>query len=598
MPPPVRNEPNTAAAWLRALQRTRSISNRPTNIFPALVEELAERFANNSALICERDSLSFAGLSARANQYARWALGQGVQKGDVVCLNMPNRAEYIAMWVGVTRIGGVVALLNTNLVGQSLAHCIDAVRPRHIVVGSDIVDHLVSALPYISAAPRLWSHGATDNAFPRIDDAIRQYPQQPLSAQERRHVTLDDLALYIYTSGTSGLPKAAMVRHHRIMQWSHWFAGLMDTQQDDRMYNCLPLYHSVGGIVATGATLISGGSVVLREKFSAQRFWDDIAEWDCTLFQYIGELCRYLVQTPHHPRERGHRLRLCCGNGLRRDIWSTFKTRFQIPQILEFYAATEGNVSLYNVDGTPGSIGRIPAFLRHRSNLELVKFDIETNEPVRGDSGFCIRCEANEDGEALGRIATGASGSELRFDGYSNPEDTKRKVLRDVFEKGDAWFRTGDLLRMDQSGNFYFVDRIGDTFRWKGENVSTMEVSLALLEFPGVVDATVYGVALPGHDGRAGMAALVVKPGFEFAGLLEHLDSRLPRYAHPIFIRLCHAIGTTSTFKHQKTELIDQGYDPSVASDEPIYFNDLRRRTFVRLDQTTYENIKKGGMRF
>ena len=598
MPPPVRNEPNTAAAWLRALQRTSSIFNRPTNIFPILVEELAERFANNSALICERDSLSFAALSARANQWARWALGQGVQKGDVVCLDMPNCAEYVAMWIGVTHIGGVVALLNTNLVGQSLAHCIDAVRPRHIVVGSDIVDHLVSALPYMSAAPRLWSHGANDNAFPRIDDAIRQYPEQPLSGQERRHVTLHDLALYIYTSGTSGLPKAAMVRHHRIMQWSHWFAGLMDTQQDDRMYNCLPLYHSVGGIVATGATLISGGSVVLREKFSAQRFWDDIAEWNCTIFQYIGELCRYLVQTPHHPRETTHRLRLCCGNGLRRDVWNTFKTRFQIPQILEFYAATEGNVSLYNVDGTPGSIGRTPAFLRHRSNLELVKFDIDTNEPVRGDSGFCIRCEASEAGEALGRIASGASTAELRFDGYSNPEDTKRKVLRDVFEKGDAWFRTGDLLRMDQSGNFYFVDRIGDTFRWKGENVSTMEVSLALLEFPGVVDATVYGVALPGHDGRAGMAALVVKPGFESAGLLEHLDSRLPRYAHPLFIRLCPAIGTTSTFKHQKTELINQGYDPSVASDEPIYFNDLRGRTFVRLDQTTYENIKKGGMRF
>ncbi len=343
---------------------------------------------------------------------------------------------------------------------------------------------------------------------------------------------------------------------------------------------------------------MSGGSVIVREKFSAQRFWDDITEWNCTLFQYIGELCRYLVQSPHHPRETEHQLRICCGNGLRADVWSKFQTRFRIPQILEFYASTEGNVSLYNVGGTPGSIGQIPAFLRHRSNVALVKFDIGTNQPARSDSGFCIRCEANEAGEALGKIASGASAPEIRFDGYSDPDDTERKILRNVFQTGDAWFRTGDLLRADQSGNFFFVDRIGDTFRWKGENVSTMEVSLALLEFPGVSDATVYGVAVPGHDGRAGMAALVVEPGFEFADLQKHLDSRLPRYAHPIFIRLCREIGITSTFKHLKTDLIDHGYDPSLVNDEPIYFNDPRRGAFVRLDQPTYEDIKKGERRF
>jgi fatty-acyl-CoA synthase len=594
----MRNERGATAAWLRALQRTASISSKPAHIFPVVIEELAEKFTTNDALISERYSLSFAALSGRANQYARWALAQGVQKGDVVCLDMPNCAEYLAIWIGITRIGGVVALLNTNLIGRSLAHCINSVRPRHVIVGSDIVERLGNALPYLSAVPAFWLHGDNGIAFPRIDDEIQQFPANPPDADERRQVTLNDVALYIYTSGTTGLPKAATVRHYRIMQWSHWFAGLMDTQQNDRMYNCLPLYHSVGGIVATGATLVSGGSVVLREKFSAQRFWDDIVELNCTLFQYIGELCRHLVQSPHHPRETAHRLRLCCGNGLRGDVWHTFKTRFQISQILEFYAATEGNVSLYNVDGTPGSIGRIPTFLRHRSNLELVKFDIDTNAPVRGDSGFCIECETNEAGEALGKIASEPSAPEIRFDGYSNPEDTKRKILRDVFKKGDAWFRTGDLLRMDQSGNFYFVDRIGDTFRWKGENVSTMEVSLALLEFPGVSDAAVYGVVLPGHDGRAGMAALVVKPEFEFSGLLKHLDSRLPRYAHPIFIRLCRTIGTTSTFKYQKTELIDQGYDPRAAGDEPVYFNDMRRRTFIRLDQTAYETIKKGQMRF
>ncbi|MGB7173136.1 MAG: AMP-binding protein [Candidatus Acidiferrales bacterium] len=371
----------------------------------------------------------------------------------------------------------------------------------------------------------------------------------------------------------------------------------MDIQPHDRMYNCLPLYHSVGGIVATGALLINGGSVVIREKFSTQRFWDEVSEWDCTLFQYIGELCRYLVQEPPHPREKAHRLRMCCGNGLRGDVWNKFKNRFQIPQILEFYAATEGNVSLYNVDGQPGSIGRIPPFLRHRSNLALVKFDVETNEPVSSDTGFCIRCNANEEGEALGRIDGGGPTPEARFDGYYTREDTEKKIARNVFETGDAWFRTGDLLRMDENGYFYFVDRIGDTFRWKGENVSTAEVSLILLEYLGVVDAAVYGVTLPGYDGRAGMAALVVNSAFELAGLATYMESRLPRYAHPIFLRLCPAIETTSTFKHEKRRLIEQGYNPNAACGDPIYFNDPRQRAFVPLDAVTYGNIQNGLIR-
>lgn len=382
------------------------------------------------------------------------------------------------------------------------------------------------------------------------------------------------------------------------MQWSHWFAGLMNTQPSDRMYNCLPLYHSVGGIVATGAVLINGGTIIIREKFSIQRFWDEITEWDCTLFQYIGELCRYLVQAPPNPREKGHRLRLCCGNGLRPEVWNEFKKRFRVPEILEFYAATEGNVSLYNVEGQPGSIGRVPPFLRHRSNLALVKFDVETNEPVRSDTGFCIRCKANEDGEAVGRIDRGEATAEARFDGYSSGEDTERKIARNVFEKGDAWFRTGDLLRMDDKGYFYFVDRVGDTFRWKGENVSATEVSLTLSEYLGVVDATVYGVTLPGHEGRAGMAALVVNSEFKLAGLLTYMDSRLPRYARPIFLRFCRAIETTSTFKHQKFQLIKQGYNPTVTGGDPIYFNDPQQQAFVPLEPIAYGKIQKTLIRF
>src|SRR5581483_7350034 len=244
----------------------------------------------------------------------------------------------------------------------------------------------------------------------------------------------------------------------RVMQWSHWFAGLMDTRPADRMYDCLPLYHSVGGIVATGAVLVRGGTVVLREKFSASEFWQDLAQERCTLFQYIGELCRYLLAQPPDPNETQHALRLCCGNGLRPEVWERFQQRFQIPRILEYYAATEGSFSLYNCEGKPGAVGRIPPFLSHRMPVALVKFDDASGAPLRNDTGLCIRCAVNEVGEAIGQIS-GAHGG--RFEGYADTESSEKKVLRNVFTPGDAWYRTGDLMRKDAQGYFYFVDRVG-----------------------------------------------------------------------------------------------------------------------------------------
>ena len=248
----------------------------------------------------------------------------------------------------------------------------------------------------------------------------------------------------------------------------------------DRMYCCLPMYHSIGGVVAIGAALVAGASVFIRERFSASRFWDDVADRDCTLFQYIGELCRYLVAAPPHPREQAHRLRLACGNGLRRDVWEAFQSRFGIPQILEFYAATEGSFSLYNAEGKPGAIGRIPSYLAHRFPVALVKFDVDTGAPARGPDGFCVRCAPDEPGEAIGKIAAGVG----RFEGYTDAEASAKKVLRNVFAEGDAWYRTGDLMRRDRAGFFYFVDRVGDTFRWKGENVSTGEVEEVIAACP------------------------------------------------------------------------------------------------------------------
>jgi fatty-acyl-CoA synthase len=294
------------------------------------------------------------------------------------------------------------------------------------------------------------------------------------------------------------------------------------------MYNCLPMYHSVGGVQAPGAVLVAGGTVVIREKFSASHFWSDILRWDCTLFQYIGELCRYLLHAAPTAQETGHRVRLACGNGLPAEVWEAFQDRFRIPRILEFYAATEGSVALFNLSGRRGAIGQVPRYLEHRFSPALVRFDVETGEPVRDEQGFCVRCGTNEAGEALGKVTDEPSDIGGRFEGYTNEEASAKRILHDVFERGDAWVRSGDLMRRDEKGYFYFVDRVGDTFRRKGENVATTEVAETICAYPGVKHANVYGVAVPGIDGRVGMATLVAEASLDLARLREYLASRLP----------------------------------------------------------------------
>src|SRR5437762_298860 len=523
--------------WLRALALTAPITKTPDRVLPTVIDELAAHLDEAPALLSDRESLTYRALTERANRYGGWALEHGIGTGDAVALFMPNRPEYLAIWLGVTRVGGVVALLNTNLAGSALAHCIDLVAPRHVIVAAELIAPFMTALPHLAGAATIWVHGTGHDDFPRVDLDVDRRAGEPLGRADRRPPTIEDRALYIYTSGTTGLPKAASVSHARLMQWSHWFAGMMNTCSNDRMYNCLPMYHSVGGVLATGAVLAGGGSVVIREKFSAREFWSDVIRWDCTLFQYIGELCRYLLHTEPFPHETEHRIRMCCGNGLRADVWNDFQSRFRIPQILEFYAATEGNVSLFNIEGKPGAIGRIPSFLAHRFPATLVKFDVENDTPTRNEQGFCMRCAPNEVGEAAGKLLKDPSNVGSRFEGYTSKEASEKKILRNVFEPGDAWFRTGDLMRKDEKGYFYFVDRIGDTFRWKGENVATSEVSEAICTFPGVKEANVYGVAIPGADGKAGMAMLVADD-LDLAAFRTHLIKRLPTYAHPLFLRV------------------------------------------------------------
>jgi fatty-acyl-CoA synthase len=579
---------------MRALEMTATITRHPSTTLPILIATLADKFGIAPALFSSQQTMSYRDLAEQSDRYGRWALRQNLGFGDVVCLLMHNSPDFFAIWLGITKVGGTVALINTHLVGGSLAHCIKIVSPKHIIAGTELASRLLPIRQQLPAATKLWSHGANAEGFGRIDDEVRKENVDPLG--EYRRPTLADRALYIYTSGTTGLPKAAGVSHFRLMQWSYWFAGIMNTRPDDRMYNCLPMYHSIGGVVAIVPVLVNGGSVMLREEFSAHRFWDDVVQWNCTLFQYIGELCRYLVNSPLHPREGDHRLRLCCGSGLTAEVWEKFKPRFQIPRILEFYAATEGTFSLYNCEGKPGSVGRIPSYLAHRFPMALVKFDNDRALPKRDENGFCLRCSPDEVGEAIGRIANNRSIGTGRFESYSDQVASEEKVLRNVFVNGDAWFRTGDLMRRDKEGYFYFIDRVGDTFRWKGENVSTTELADIICRCPGVSQAVVYGVTIPGAEGRAGMVTVVPDTGFDVAAFRGYLVEHLPQYARPVFLRIANRLQVTGTFKLQKQKLSLEGYDPSTTA-EAVYFDDASLKAFVRIDFELYERLRSGQLR-
>jgi fatty-acyl-CoA synthase len=473
------------------------------------------------------------------NRYARWGVSQGLVQGDIVCLLMSNKVEYVAIWLGLTRIGCTVSLLNTNLRGDALIHCINVAQANTLIYD----DLPLDLIPPVK----------------NIFEWKKILPDLPLfSPKLLTNIALpspSDHALLIYTSGTTGLPKATIITHRRITEWSFWFAGLMDTQPSDRLYNCLPMYHSVGGVVAIGSMLVKGGSVYISERFSVSHFWDEIINSHCTIFQYIGELCRYLTLSQSHPKEQQHQLRLACGNGMQEDVWIEFQKRFAIPHVLEFYAATEGNLSLYNCEGKPGAIGRVPSFLANRFSVTLIQCDPDTAIPLRDENGFCIKCDVEQPGEAISQID-----QNRKFDGYTDPISSQKKLLQNVFMEGDCWFRSGDLMRKDVNGYYYFVDRLGDTFRWKGENVSTTEVAGVLRQCVGVQHAVVYGVKIPGNEGRAGMAAITVDDRFDFPTLNRHLKKYLPDYACPMFVRLCDSLDTTGTFKLSKTELMRQGY--------------------------------------
>jgi fatty-acyl-CoA synthase len=587
------------AREIRTLATLRRLSVRVANLKPAAPHTLAdiiERWArerpDNIAIWFEDTRYTYRDYDGHANSYARWAQSIGLKRGDAVALLMENRPEYLFAWTGLIKIGVTVALINTNLKEKALAHSLSISGAKHLVLGAELAENFASGATDLADRPQVWTTGGLVQGTENLDEHLSRHSADPLPKDVRAGMTANDKCFFIYTSGTTGLPKAANLSHLRIQSMMHSFSVAMNSTERDRMYVVLPLYHSAGGVCAIGSTLTVGGSIIIRRKFSATQFWDDCSKYGATQFQYIGELCRYLLNTPPHPLERKHHLRVVMGNGLRPEIWPAFQARFNIPQIIEFYGATEGNVALVNFDGKIGSVGRIPGYLRNTIKTRLVRFDIEREQPVRGSNGFCIECSPGDAGEAIGKIDEERG----RFEGYSKGTDTEKKILRDVFEKGDAWFRTGDLLKRDKQGYFFFIDRIGDTFRWKGENVATSEVAEATSIFPGVKEANIYGVLVPGTDGRAGMAALVTAASLDLSKFKTHVEKNLAPYARPIFLRMQPEIEVTGTFKHRKIELVNEGYDPRTVKD-PLFFLDPVDGQYIPLTPELYDRIKAGEIR-
>jgi fatty-acyl-CoA synthase len=559
-------------------------------------EELARQRPGQPFVLYQDRKVSYAEHNARANRVASWARSMGLGRGDKVALLMENRPEYLSSWGGLAKLGVTTALINTNLTGRALTHAIGAADTRFLMLGAECSDHYASAADELAAGNlQVWVTREDGDDTPRpegahdLDAALAEESDADPDPSVRAGLKGRDDLFYIYTSGTTGLPKAARFSNNKFHTVG--FAGdiCSGLRPGDVHYCALPLYHSAGGAMQVSAVMSSGATLALRRRFSASAFWDDVRRYNASHFQYIGEFCRYLLNQPPRDDDSDHRIRLAIGNGLRPDIWEEFQSRFGIDEIIEFYGATEGNTVFVNLDGKVGSVGRPPA--KFLSNTRLLRYDIDADSHIRDEKGHCIECEPGEPGELVGEINDGIG----RFEGYTSKEATDKKVLRDVFQEGDAWFRSGDLLSCDADGYFYFVDRIGDTFRWKGENVSTQEVAEILSVFPGLETINVYGVEVAGQDGRAGLAGLNLAAGVDFDPAAFHTlaAGSLPSYAVPVFVRLIVADDVTGTFKLRKIDLQQEGIDLTRIKD-PLFVRDPEQASYIPLTPAIAAEIDAG----
>ena len=577
-----------------------TLQHKPSQTYTVAdrLEEKATEHPDRPFLFTEDETISYGEMDERASRVAHAAHALGLRHGDVAGLLMENRPEFLATWMGLAKLGVTTALVNTNVRGPTLENALRTTAAKRLFVGSECLEALTSvdasqldpdrvcvvADPATSASPPDGTHS--------LDALAAEAPPGRPDPSLRGDLVAGEDLFHIFTSGTTGLPKAARLSHMRFLGVGDGMSAVAGYGPDEVIACVLPLYHGAGGMVVVSCALSQSAAIFLRRRFSATRFWEDARRHRVTAFQYIGEICRYLMNQPARPDDRDHPVRIMMGAGLGADIWADFQARFGVERILEGWSSTEANTSLLNVDGVVGSCGRQPFPELH--NGRLVRFDLETETHPKSQEGFLIECEAGEVGEFLGMIPDLPDSGAGRFEGYTSAEDTEKKVLHDVLQKGDRFYRSGDLLRRDEEGYFYFVDRIGDTFRWKSENVSTQEVAEALSGFPGLEIANVYGVRVPGAEGRAGMAALVLQDPGAFDGSAFHAwtRERLPDYAAPVFLRLAGEADMTSTFKLRKVDLQREGYDPGRVAD-PLLVRDDASRTYVPL---TDESLARAGL--
>ncbi|KZC09870.1 PREDICTED: long-chain fatty acid transport protein 4 [Dufourea novaeangliae] len=552
---------------------------------------------NKIAYIFEDKEWTYRDLEEYSNRLGRYFRSKNLSRGDSVALIMESRPEYVGTWLGLSKAGFVGALINTNLRHDVLVHSMKAANCKAVIFGSEfkeVIKEIKEKIPELalyqsSELPDTTClEGATD-----LSAELRRVDSAPL-VEELALGTPRDKLIYIYTSGTTGLPKAAVITNLRFMLMSCGVRFMLNLRSTDRIYNSLPLYHTAGGLIGVGQALLTGVTVVLRRRFSASKFWPDCVHYECTVAQYIGEICRYLLTVPPGPCDRKHKVRLIFGNGLRPHIWQPFIERFGVKQIGEFYGATEGNSNLVNIDNTIGAVGFVPLCAGSLYPVALLKVDHETGEPVRGPDGLCVRCKAGEPGIFVGKINPKKVVND--FSGYADRKASEQKILRDVFRKGDRAFNSGDILVMDEFGYFYFKDRTGDTFRWRGENVATSEVEAIVSNVIGLKDAAVYGVEVPHAEGKAGMAAIYDPENtLNIKEMSEGVKKTLPTYARPLFVRVLSELPMTGTFKLKKKDLQQDGFNIKKITD-PVYFLDSSG-VYVKFTEQLYNDILEGRAR-
>lgn len=564
------------------------------------LESQVDRFAERNFLVYGDQRFSYRDVDERANQYANAFLARGIRPGDVCAMAMENRPDFFFCWFGLTKIGAVTAFINYHLNGKALLHALQSTSAKAVVIGEECLGGFLDTEQ--SADYPRWLVG--DSEKPQERSALpasldQQFDSQVLHAARTRPdaalracIKAEDDMLYIFTSGTTGLPKAAKYSHMRWMTSGDVMEVTLAVTPEDVFYCCLPLYHGAAATSVTSTALAAGASIVFRRKFSASQFWQDIRRHRVSIFQYIGEVCRYLLNKPVQPDDREHGLRCMLGAGLSKEVWTRWIARFGDLEVFEGWGATEANAATLNVDNHIGSCGRVPFW--DKTNLRLLKYDTANQTHLRDAEGRYIHCQPGEVGEAVGMIFNHPEIGAGRFEGYTSAEATEKKILRNVFSDGDAWWSSGDLLRYDEHGYCYFVDRIGDTFRWKSENVSTLEVADALGDFSGMELVNVYGVRVPLHEGRAGMAAVLMQPGQQFdpQAFFEFASQRLPHYAVPVFVRVSAMADMTSTFKLRKIDLQREGYAPALL-DDPLFIKDDQAGCYVPLSS---EALARAGL--